>query len=102
MKTNDDILSGLPGEVLIREGLADLNEGRDTVACCLVEMVRPRLERAGIPFPSTTHPVMDSEHRLYRHLEDLGDGAYARYNSLLRELSSFRRALEHRMVRGLV
>ncbi|MDA0767017.1 MAG: hypothetical protein O3A92_09365 [Verrucomicrobia bacterium] len=102
MNRHDDILFGLPGEILIREGLADVNEGRDTIAGCLVEMVLPRLKTAGIsPLPAV-RSLLDSEHRLYGHLAEFGNGAYARYNSLLRELTSFRRALEHRMVRGLV
>jgi len=98
MNRGNDILSGLPGETFVRQGLSDLNEGRDTVACCLVEMALPRLEMAGISLPPANHSAMDSEHRLYRHLEEFGNGAYARYNSLLRELTSFQRALESRMI----
>ena len=83
--------------MLIREGLADLNCGQDTIASCLVEMVLPRLTTAGITSLSDAPTTLDSEHRLYRHLGGLGNEAYARYNSLLRELSSFQRSLEHRM-----
>jgi hypothetical protein len=44
----DDLLRGLPGEELIAEGLADLEQGRTTVPACLAAISRPRLERAGL------------------------------------------------------
>ena len=43
-----DLLQGLPGEALVREGLADFQSGRCTIPACLVGMARPRLRRAGL------------------------------------------------------
>ena len=47
MKT-DDLLSGLPGETLVRKGLADLKSGRYTIAACLAAIARNRLIAAGV------------------------------------------------------
>ena len=47
MKTND-LLSGLPGETLVRNGLADLKSGRYTTAACLAAIARNRLIAAGV------------------------------------------------------
>lgn len=53
----------------------------------------------GIPVPEGTSPF-DPELRLYRLLcREEGRGAYSRYNSLLRRLVSFERALEQRRAR---
>jgi hypothetical protein len=41
----DNPIDGLPGEDLIREGLADLESGRRTIPACLVEIARSRLSR---------------------------------------------------------
>ena len=41
------MLSGLPGEDLIREGLADVRLGRRTIPA-LIAVALPRLRRAGI------------------------------------------------------
>lgn len=43
-----DLLLGLPGEAMIREGLADFQSGRCTSPACLVSMARPRLRHAGL------------------------------------------------------
>ena len=43
-----DLLRGLPGEDLIREGLADLQAGRCTIPSCLVAIGLPRLRRSGL------------------------------------------------------
>jgi hypothetical protein len=90
-----DLLTGLPGEDLIREGLADALAGRCTIAACLVAIGSPRLLRAG----SLRAPVVlpeDAELRLYRLLRQQGGDAYSRYNALLRQLISFEQALDRR------
>ncbi len=81
----------LPGGDLIRQGLADLERGEETVAALLVSIGAPRLRRAGVPVPSGTLP--DPEHRLYLRLAREGsDSAHSRYNAWIRRLVSFERA----------
>ena len=93
--TNTGLMQDLPGEALVREGLADLEAGRRTIPACLVSMASPRLQRAGILSPAIAL-VADPELELYRLLRQVGGDAYSRYNSLLRELISFEQALDHR------
>lgn len=95
MKT-DDLISGLPGETLVRQGLADLKSGKNTAPACLVNIARTRLSNAGLlerSAPSTPEPEL----QLYRLLRREDGDAYSRYNSLLRELISFEQALDHRI-----
>ncbi len=82
----------LPGGDLIREGLADLSRGIESIPALLVSIGAPRLARAGVAVPAT---LPNAERRLYEHLarED-PDAAHGRYNSLVRTLVSFERALE--------
>jgi hypothetical protein len=93
----NDLLTGLPGEDRIRKGLSDRLHARVSVESCLVEIAAPRLRRAGII--QCDKPAVDAERTLYRLLSQPGSDAYARYNSLLRELSSFEHALDHRLRR---
>lgn len=87
-------LSALPGGEVVEEGLVDLREGRETVAALLVTIVAMRLRRLGLHVPRQTWEP--AELRLYRLLcDDDPAGAYSRYNSLLRRIDSFARALEH-------
>lgn len=95
MKTNDSI-SGLPGESLVRQGLADLQSGRETAPALLVGIARSRLGKAGLLDRSTPAPP-EPELQLYRLLRREGSDAYSRYNSLLRELISFEQALDRRL-----
>jgi hypothetical protein len=84
---------GLPGGELIREGLRDLDAGRQSTAALLVAIGAPRLRRAGIPVPEI--PFDRPEHRLYELLaRDGADSAHSRYNALIRRLVSFERASE--------
>jgi hypothetical protein len=96
---NKSLLSGLPGEDLLRQGLADFQSGRCTVPACLVQMARPRLTQAGLVQRNSSHFVSEPEFQLYRLLKQepgMRD-AYSRYNALLRELVSFEAALDHRV-----
>lgn len=80
----------VPGEDLVRQGLADLEAGLETDAALLVSIGAPRLRRLGFDVAS---PFLDPEHRLYAHIAQSGlDAAHARYNALLRRLVSFERA----------
>lgn len=88
--------NGLPGADLIEQGLEDLKEGRTTEHALLVLVGEPRLKCLGIRLPEF-RPVFRGpvEHALYDFLEQaFGDEAFSRYNSLLRRMSSFARALE--------
>ena len=91
-----DLLTGLPGEPLVREGLADSQSGRHSIPACLAQIAGPRLRRLGLLPPARSQPTGDSELRLYRLLRRQGGDAYSRYNALLRELVSFEQALDRR------
>lgn len=84
----------LPGEALVKKGLADLQANRCTIASCLVEIARARLTRAGLLLDGSGQAQPEPELRLYRLLRSEGGDAYSRYNALLRELVSFADALE--------
>jgi hypothetical protein len=66
--TANDLLTGLPGEKLVREGLVDAHAGRCTIPACLVAIGRPRLERAGLLREDMPALQADAELQLYRLL----------------------------------
>jgi hypothetical protein len=92
----DDLLAGLPGEALLREGLADWTVGRRTIPACLIAIGSRRLQRAGLIPRVPPLQQTDAEHQLYQLLRQAGGDAYSRYNALLRELISFEQALDRR------
>ena len=96
-----DLMLGLPGEAVVREGLADYEAGRCTVPACLVGMARSRLQRAGLLTAAVGRFIPEPEPQLYRLLRQEGGDAYSRYNGLLRELTSFEQALDGRQSRQL-
>jgi len=82
----------LPGGDVVREGLDDLRNGRETAPALLVAIGAPRLRRLGIVVPES---VEDPEHRLYALLSRTeGDAAHSRFNALIRRLVSVERAAE--------
>ncbi len=85
-------LSHLPGGDLVVRGLRDLAESKVTDEALLVSIGAPRLRRHGV---AVENALPDPEHRLYERLarED-PDSAHARYNALVRRLTSFENALE--------
>ena len=83
----------LPGGVLILSGIEDLKLGKITVSSCLVAVSYGKLRRAGLV--SGNAPFHEPEQVLYRLLCKEGGNSYGRYNSLIRELISFGRALAH-------
>lgn len=94
---NLDLIIGLPGEKLLKRGLADVEANRQTIAASLIQIARPRLSRAGL-WPKNALPDGgEPELRLYRLLQLEPGDAYSRYNALLRELVSFELALDHRL-----
>ena len=83
----------LPGGEVIRAGLDDLAAGRQSIASLLVEIGAPRLSWLGIRLPATPGP--DADHQLYRLLASQhGLEAHSQFNSWIRQLVSFERALE--------
>ena len=81
---------GFPGGDLVDAGLAELADGKITVASLLVSLAATRLRHEGIPL-GTVHA--DPEERLYELLErSSGDLAHFRYGAHLRKMSSFAEA----------
>ena len=79
---------------MVEQGLADLARKELSDFSLLVLIAAPRLKRLGIQVPD--HPVLRPyEHRLYERLDQrLGAGAHSYYNSLIRRIVSYARALE--------
>jgi hypothetical protein len=94
--TIDELICGLPGEELVRQGLADRKSGQRTAAAYLVTIASPRLRQAGLISETSQPYLLEPEIELYRLLRQEGGDAYSRYNSLIRELTSFEAALDHR------
>lgn len=92
----NELIAGLPGESLVRSGLADVAAGRCTIPALVVAMARTRLTNAGL-LPSNARVEEDPERELYRQLRLEGGDAYSRYNALVRELVSFELALDRRI-----
>ncbi len=84
----------LPGHELVRSGVADLAQGRESEEALSVALAADRLREAGVAVPVVA--VERPAHALYRLLaERHGDGAHSRYNALLGRIVSFARAAEH-------
>jgi hypothetical protein len=96
---DDSLIEGLPGETLVRQGVADLRSRRRTIAACAVEIARDRLGRAGIRWESTGPAMLEPEFELYELLRREGGDPYSRYNAIVRELVSFESALSGRAAR---
>ncbi|MDR7484668.1 MAG: hypothetical protein QN187_04990 [Armatimonadota bacterium] len=80
----------LPGERLIEAGLADLEQGVESIPALLVSIGAPRLRRLGFRIPRV---IPSAEHRLYELLRQSDpDAAHSRYNALVRRLVSFERS----------
>ncbi|MDE0350085.1 MAG: hypothetical protein OXM56_10320 [Gammaproteobacteria bacterium] len=96
-----NIPGDLPGADLVAAGVAALHRGAVTVEALLVTIGAPRLRDAGLQFPDPPPLERAPEMALYDALcraSDVDD-PYGRYNSLLRRLVSFERALEQRNAR---
>lgn len=92
-RVSEPIDDSLPGADLVRAGLEDLRQGRESIEALLVLVGAPRLRRLGIDVPDW--PVDLPEHRLYERLARAdSDTAHSRYNALVRRLVSFERAAE--------
>ena len=96
-----NIPGDLPGADLVAAGVAALHRGAVTVEALLVVIGGPRLRDAGLQFPDPPSLEQSPELALYDALcraPDVED-PYGRYNSLIRRLVSFERALEQRNTR---
>ena len=90
----------LPGDELVQVGLRDLERGVTSVEALLLCIARPRLERLGMHVPPSATDTAP-ELRLYRALRaQRPRDAYGYYNSLLRRLTRYARALEQRQRHG--
>jgi len=65
-------MTGLRGEALVREGLADFQSGRCTIPACLMGIARSRLHRAGLIAGVVAHSFPEPERQLYRLLRQPG------------------------------
>src|SRR5689334_7326524 len=94
--------AALPGEELVKEGLADLLQARETDCSLLVLIAAPRLRALGVDVPERPSRV-PFEHQLYARLnERLGDAAHSYYNSLIRRIVSYTHAIERERNRAEV
>jgi hypothetical protein len=85
----------LPGGDLVRQGLADLQQGIESIPALLVLTGGPRLRRLEIDVPVVQPSDELPEHRLYQLLAAAhGNAAHSRYNALLRRLVSFERTAQ--------
>lgn len=92
---SEDVLRGLPGELMIRRGLADARASTWTPEALLIAIAPTRLRLLGLELPADL--PKDPELALYARLQANGEeDPYARYNALVRELDSFLEALESR------
>ncbi len=93
--------TGLPGDDLVRAGIAALRQGHFSVEALLVCVGARRLRRAGLDVPDAPGRPDEPELALYVAICAAGPAdAHARYNALLRRLVSFERALERHRTRS--
>lgn len=82
----------LPGEDLIKKGLADIAKGDETIESLLIAIGEPKLRSLGLDLPKGLPST--PEHRLYELLNAQDPrNVHSRYNALIRRLVSFERAL---------
>lgn len=90
----------MPGAELVLPGIEDLAAGRITIGSCLVSIAAPVLARSGLTAGLPTNRfVIEAERELYRLLQGECANPYGRYNSLLRRLVSFERAVRAAIAR---
>lgn len=87
-------LEDLPGGDLLAQGLEDARRGVESIPALLAQIGAPRLRQLGFDVPMRDALSPLPEHRLYLLLaSEHGENAHSRYNSLLRRLVSFTRAV---------
>ncbi len=88
-----ELSDSLPGAGIVRKGLADAGAGIESDEALVVRIGAPRLRRLGFMIPHFEET--DPETQLYMGLSVEGsDSAHSRYNSLVRLLVTFERAVE--------
>jgi len=92
------ILTGLPGEALIRQGLEDYKNGARTPTCLAILIAKPRLREFGLLNAADNDDAVGAELDLYHSFKNEPD-AFSCYKSFINELVSFQHALDHRMRR---
>ena len=98
MAESNPTLVGLPGAALVEKGIADLERGEVSVASLLVTVAAERLETLGVLRAGLATGSVEAPLALYARLgQSEALDPYSTYNALLRELSSFVHALEHRV-----
>lgn len=91
----------MPGAELVLPGIADLAAGRVTIGSCLASIAAPILARSGLTDGvAASGFIPEPERELYRLLQQEGGNPFGRYNSLLRRLVSFERAVRAATARG--
>ena len=93
MTPTPDQIRTLPGGERILKGLQDWRAGQTPISSCLVAIAFGKFRKAGLV--EGEPPFSEAELVLYDLLRKEGGNAYGRYNSLIRELVSFGRALAH-------
>jgi len=85
-------MDSLPGDDLISAGIRDLQARRETIPALLVAIGAPKLRSLGLEVPKDV--PSNPEHRLYDLLATIEqNSAHSKYNSFIRRLVSFERAL---------
>ena len=93
MTPTPDQIRTLPGGERMLKGLQDWRAGQTTISSCLIAIAFGKFRNAGLVEGES--PIREAELVLYDLLRKEGGNAYGRYNSLIRELVSFGRALAH-------
>ncbi len=91
MNISSEEIASFPGGQRMLRGLEDWRGGLVTVDSCLIAVAFGKFRNAGLV--SGEAPIDQAELVLYDLLRKEGGNAYGRYNSLIRELVSFGRAL---------
>ena len=88
-------LKNIPGSDLVLKGLQQLERKELNEEALLVLIAHQRLKALGFTFDDIPKFYRPYEHELYDMIEKkLGNGAHSEYNSLIRKIVSFSRALE--------
>lgn len=101
MRRTDELLDNLPGEEIVRAGMRDLANRKETIPALLVAIGRPRLNSLGLAQDLGDRMPDDPETRLYELLgQEHGNDAHSQHNAWIGRLVNFERALEHRVSRA--
>jgi hypothetical protein len=95
MTNLDELLRWLPGEEIIRPGMQDLANRRETAESLLIEIAESRMRAAGLPVPAIPPAAEAAELRLCALLSaKYGREARYQYDALTQRVDEFCRFLE--------